>query len=62
MAASPNDLIQTIGLGNEINRKVLGKLPDGIGRDGAVFADDTSQLVAAFKTTANKIVDVANSY
>jgi hypothetical protein len=57
---SPNDMVQTIGLGNEIDQSVLGA--DGVGRDGFQFAADDSSLVEAFQKAATKILNLANSY
>jgi uncharacterized protein YegL len=50
--------IFTIGLGGEINKSTLLKL----GREGAEFADGTSNLTSTFDKLSKRVLDESNSY
>jgi hypothetical protein len=56
-AAGRDVLVQTIGLGAEINHVSLNQF----GRDGFEFAEDTEQIAAAFERAARRVQDEANS-
>ena len=56
--AEDNINFYTIGLGNEIDAKVLERL----GKSSSVFADDTAALTKKFKEIADLIFGEANSY
>ncbi len=56
--ADDNINFYTIGLGDEIDETVLGRL----GKSSSVFADDTAALTQKFKEIAELIFSEANSY
>lgn len=56
--ASPDIHFYTIGLGNEIDETVLGRL----GKSSSVFADNTAALSQKFEEIATLILNQANSF
>lgn len=55
---STSHAVYSIGLGGEVDRRFLKR----VGKDGAVFAADTTTIVEAFSEVASTVADRSNSY